>query len=40
MHAQRIVDVYEYLRKQPEIIKIGFRAPGISEAVEFPYSLV
>ena len=39
-HAQWIVDVYEYLCKHAEIIKNGFRAVGISKAVEFAYSVV
>ena len=40
VHAQWIVHVYECLCKQPEIIKNGFRAAGITEAVEFVHSVV
>ena len=40
VHAQWIVDVYEYLCKQPEIFKNSFRAARITESVEFVYSVV
>ena len=31
-------DVYEYLCKQPEVIKNGFRAAGITEAVKYTHN--
>ena len=40
LHAQWIIDVYEYLCKQPEIIKNGVKATGITGAVEFSHSVV
>ena len=38
LHAQWIVDGYEYLCGQPENIKNDLRARGITEVVEFAHS--
>ena len=38
VHTHWIVGVYEYLCKQPEIIKNDFRAGGITEAVKLAHS--
>ena len=40
LHTEWIIDAYKYLCKQPKIIKNGFRATGIAEAVEFAHSVV
>ena len=37
---QWIVDIYDYLRNQPEITINDFRAAGISEAVDSAQSVV
>ena len=34
MHAQWIVDLYQFLRRQQEKILNGFKAAGITETVE------